>query len=143
MMRFHWNQTRSISLLGSLLIIPWACFMNLGFTFTFREHESVWTWIFVWFAFRLNIPAVLVSWFAPRLSAYWMILNAAISMAVGAVFEFRSYLESPHTSGPYLPIFLNAFAGAVFLVVFFWFIPCSFALGMLMVLKANKLQAAA
>jgi hypothetical protein len=135
------KQTRLVSLMGALLVIPWECFCIFGFTFTFRSHEPFWTWAFVWFAFVLNIPAVLVSFIKPRLAAYWILANMAISMAIGIGFEWKSYLENPGSSKNLISSLLDEFAGLTGTIVFFWFAPAAFAFAMLTILLFAKLEA--
>lgn len=135
------KQLRLVSLTGALLVIPWECFMYFGFTFSFRSQESFWAWAFVWFAFALNIPAVLASWVSPRLSAYWMLANIAMSMAIGIGFVLKRYFENPGSLSNYTVGWLDGFAGLVLASVLFWFAPAAFAFGILTVLHFSHLEA--
>ncbi|HET9181317.1 MAG TPA: hypothetical protein VFP59_04220 [Candidatus Angelobacter sp.] len=77
----------AVSLPGTLLLIPWELFMAFGFAFTFRAHEPLTAWLFVWFTFLLNIPAVLLSWIWPRAGAYWLLGNVMVSLTIGTVLS--------------------------------------------------------
>jgi drug/metabolite transporter (DMT)-like permease len=139
-LRFRWNQPKLALLMGTLLVVPWECFLTFGFTFTMRAHESLWVWAFVLFAFLLNIPAVLLSWFLPRQAALWILANTAISMAIGAGFQWKSYLDNPHSSASFISSLLTLFAGLVGEIVLLWFAPLAFAFGILIVLNSSELE---
>lgn len=134
------KRLRLVSLAGALMVIPWECFMYFGFTFSFRGQESFWAWAFVWFAFALNIPAVLVSWVSPRLSAYWILVNITVSMAIGIVFVGKRYFENPGSLSNYTVGWLDGFAGLVLASVLFWFAPAAFAFGTLIVIHSERIE---
>lgn len=141
-MRFHLSQTRTASLIGSFVVIPWDLFMTFGFTFSFSVHESFWAWAFVWLAFLLNVPAVLSSFFFPRLGAYWVLANTVLSMALGIGFELSSYIATRHAVEPPAMGFGGALAAMFTTAVFFWGPPLVFAAGMLIILKTSHLEQA-
>lgn len=82
---------RMLSLLGTVVMIPWDLFLAFGFTFT-SEHITRTDCIFIWATFYLTIPVVLISWMLPRLAAYWMIGNIVVSMSVLRFREISWYL---------------------------------------------------
>ena len=84
-----------VSLAGTLLVVPWELFMTFGFTFSFREHEGLLAWLFVWFTFVLNIPAVLCSWVWPRVAGWWLVANVTISVLVGALYAVLQMRSAP------------------------------------------------
>lgn len=137
-MRFRLSQNKTIALLGCLLVIPWELFLIFGFTFSLTGRESLWTWAFILFAFLLNIPAIMLSWFNPKLSAYWLLANMAVSMAIGAGFQLRGYLENPHSTESLTSTLLSLFAQSVATIVFLWFAPAVFAFGTLIVIYAEQ-----
>lgn len=116
--------------------------MTFGFTFSFKAHESLWAWVFVWLAFLLNIPAVISSFFFPRLGAYWVLANTVVSMALGIGFELSSYIASRHTADTPIMGFAGALATMFTTAVFFWGLPLIFAAGMLIILKTSHLEQA-
>ncbi|MGZ4867938.1 MAG: hypothetical protein ACXV7C_11980 [Candidatus Angelobacter sp.] len=134
------SQTKTVSLMGSFVVIPWDLFMTFGFTFSFRAHESFWAWAFVWLAFLLNVPAVIISFFFPRLGTYWVLVNTALSMALGIGYEMNSYIGSRHAAEPPAMGFGGALATMFTTAVFLWGPPLVFAAGMLIVLKTAHLQ---
>jgi hypothetical protein len=119
----------AISLAGTLLVVPWELFMAFGFTFTFRAHEPLTAWLFVWFTFLLNIPAVLCSWLWPRLAGFWLIGNVAISLAIGIGFELMSFVQAPRSAASE---FFNGIFGLIYTAVFFWGPPLMMAAGLLL-----------
>jgi hypothetical protein len=139
-MRFSLGSNKTIALLGSLLVIPWELFLVFGFTFSLNGHESSWTWAFILFAFLLNIPAVLLSWFKPKWSAYWVLANIAVSMAIGAGFQLQGYRENPHSTESLASTLLNLFAGGIASIVLLWFAPAIFAFGTLIVIHSEQLE---
>lgn len=142
LVRLHLSQTKTASLIGSFVIIPWDLFMTFGFTFSFRAHESLWAWAFVWLAFLLNVPAVISSFFFPRIGAYWVLANTVLSMALGIGFELSSYIASRHAAEPPAMGFAGTVVAMVTTAVFFWGPPLIFAAGMLIVLKTSHLEQA-
>ena len=105
-----------------------------------RGHESIWVWAFVLFAFLLNIPAVLLSWFMPRQGALWILANTAISMAIGATFQWKSYLDNPHSSAGFISSLLTIFAGLIVEIALLWFAPLAFAFGILIILNSSEVE---
>lgn len=79
-----------ISIIGTILIVPWCLFLGVMFTFAFRSDESRWAWAFDLIAFWSQIPGVLFSFLKPRLSALWMLLCVGVSMLMGIGFEIKS-----------------------------------------------------
>jgi uncharacterized membrane protein YraQ (UPF0718 family) len=142
-MRFRLSQNKTLALLGCLLVIPSEWFLFFGFTFSLTGRESLWTGAFILFAFLLNIPAVLLSWFSLRLSAYWMLANMAVSMTIGAGFQLRNYLESPLGTENPTSNLLSLFAGSIGEIVLLWFAPGVFALGALIVIHSEQLESRA
>jgi len=140
--RFHLSQTRTASLIGSFVVIPWDLFMTFGFTFSFSAHESIWAWAFVWLAFLLNVPAVISSFFFPRLGAYWVLANTVLSMTLGIGVELNSYIASRRAVEPPAMGFGGALAAMFTTAVFFWGPPLVFAAGMLIILKTSHLEQA-
>jgi hypothetical protein len=126
--------------MGTLLVVPWECFLTFGFTFTMAGHESLWIWTFVLFAFLLNIPAVLLSWFMPRQGALWILANTAISMAIGAGFQWKNYLHNPDSSASFISTLLTLFARLVAEIALLWFAPLAFAFGILIILNSSELE---
>jgi hypothetical protein len=128
--------------MGTFLVIPWEFFLTFGFIFTLTGHEPFWIWAFVLFAFLLNIPAVLLSWFMPRQGALWILANAAISMAIGAGFQWKNYLNNPDSSASFISSLLTLFAGLVVEIALLWFAPLAFAFGILIILNSAELESA-
>jgi hypothetical protein len=139
-MRFRLGQNKTFALLGCLLVIPWELFLIFGFTFSLAGRESLWTWAFILFAFLLNIPAVLLSWFKPKWSAYWLLANIAVSMAIGAGFQLQGYRENPHSTESLASTLLNLFAGGIVSIVLLWFAPAIFAFGTLIVIHSEQIE---
>jgi hypothetical protein len=139
-MRFRLGSNKTIALLGSLLVIPWELFLFFGFTVSGISHEWSWTWAFILFAFLLNIPAVLLSWFKPKWSAYWVLANIAVSMAIGVGFQLQGYRENPHSTEGLASTLLNLFAGGVVSIVLLWFAPAVFAFGTLIVIHSEQIE---
>ena len=79
-----------VSSVGTLLILPWGVFLGAMFTFAFRSDESLWAWAFDIISFWFQIPAILLSFFKPRLASWWMIANVAVSISMGVIFEVRN-----------------------------------------------------
>ncbi|HUZ90742.1 MAG TPA: hypothetical protein VMU78_02400 [Methylocella sp.] len=76
-----------VSAVGTLLIVPWGLFLGVMFTFAFRADESRWAWGFDIVSFWLQIPPILVSFFKPRIAAWWMLANVSASVLIGLGFE--------------------------------------------------------
>jgi hypothetical protein len=67
------------------------------FTFAFRSSESLWAWGFDIAAFWVQIPAVLLSFFKPRLAALAMLTGVGASMLMALGFEIKnSYAPDAH-----------------------------------------------
>lgn len=130
---------RTLSLLGTVIMIPWDLFLAFGFTFTSAEHITFTDWIFIWATFYLTIPAVLISWVLPKLAAYWIIVNTAASMSVVGFREINWYLQyrhSPYDLATPLPL---AFVFEAFWYFFcFWIFKLFFGAGLLYVSKRRK-----
>jgi hypothetical protein len=126
--------TRIIAIVSAVLLIPIDLFLAFGITFTFREPEPWISWIFVWFAFLLDVPALLLGVFKPRAGAYWVLANAIISGTMVATFLVRDFMNATGTTVPIgrslwmlvmsrmFAMFL-AFWGAKF--AYFWFCSAS------------------
>lgn len=129
-----------VSLGGSVLVVPWELFMTFGFTFTFRAHEPLLTWLFVWFTFLLNIPAVLCSWLWPRVAAFWLLGNVTVSLLIGISQGVLSYMHSTPRE-PWLPgtVFSGIFA-MIYSAVFFWGSPLLVAAGLLLMPKLTRID---
>ncbi len=125
---------RRISLFGTCLLIPFDLWLAFGLTFTGPQNISAWHWAFVWFTFLLNIPAVLVSWSSPRFAAYWVVVNTAISLLIGAGFLRHSYIEAVPEYGA-LKSVMMAGAQAWLGVVILWFPHLLFAGKILFLLR--------
>jgi len=92
------SREKRLSLMATFLIIPLHLFLTFGFTFTSPKNITAWHWAFVWFTFLLNIPAILVSWFYPKLGACWVLVNTATSLAIAGGFygtvTSRAYVKA-------------------------------------------------
>jgi hypothetical protein len=78
------------SVAGAILILPWGIFLGVMFTFSFRSPESPWAWTFDIVTFWFQVLAVLLSFAFPRISAFWMLVNIAISVLIGIGFQVHS-----------------------------------------------------
>jgi hypothetical protein len=77
-----------LSLLGTVVVIPWELMSDFVLSFLAQGGErTLWTVAFFWFAFRLNIAAILISWVKPRFAAWWILVNIVVSMAI-TIFWF-------------------------------------------------------
>lgn len=79
-----------VSIIGAIIIIPLSLHFGGSISFSFGVRESLWAWLFALTAFWLQIFAILTSFFKPRLAAAWMLLNIALSIAIGLVAHVRS-----------------------------------------------------
>lgn len=122
----------AVSLAGTLLVIPWELFMAFGFSFTFRAHEPFLAWLFLWFTFLLNIPAILSSWVWPRAGAYWLLANVTVSLATGLGFELMSFVQRTPGAPSAASEFFNGILGLIYAAVFFWGPPVVVAGGLLL-----------
>ena len=75
------------SVAGAILILPWGIFMGVMFL-SFGTDGSRWAWTFDIVTFWFQVLAVLLSFAFPRISAFWMLVNIAISVLFGLVFKF-------------------------------------------------------
>jgi len=130
----------AVSLAGTLLVIPWELFMAFAFSFTFRAHEPLTTWLFVWFTFLLNIPAILSSWMWPRAGACWLIANVMASLAIGTGFELISIVQSKPGAPSAASEFFNGILGLIYAAVFFWGPPVVVAGGLLFLPLLTRLD---
>ncbi len=105
-----------------------------------KGNEPFWAWAFVLFAFFLNIPAVLLSWIRPRLAAYWIFSNIAVSMAIGIGVQIKNCLDSTGSSETFLAQALNLFAVSVAAIAFVWLVPAAFAFALLTILDVSRTQ---
>ena len=129
-----------VSLGGTLLVVPWELFMTFGFTFTFRAHEPMLTWLFVWFTFLLNIPAVICSWLWPRVAAFWLIANVMVSLLISIAQETLSYMHSSQGE-PWSPgAVFSGILAIIYSAVFFWGPPLLIAAGLLLVPKLMRID---
>jgi hypothetical protein len=129
-----------VSLGGTLLIVPWELFMTFGFTFTFRAHEPLLTWLFVWFTFVLNIPAVLCSWFWPRVAAFWLMGNVTVSLLISISQEVLSYMHSAPREPWSAGTVFTGILGIIYSAVFFWGPPLLVAAGLLLMPKLTRID---
>jgi hypothetical protein len=119
-----------VSLAGTLLVVPWELFMTFGFTFTFRAHEPFLAWIFVCFTFLLNVPAVLCSWFWPRVAGWWLVGNVTISVVTAIVYTLLPIRSSP-LSMPKAAELVSGIFQIIYTALFFWGPPLLIAGGLL------------
>lgn len=127
-----WTPLKTLSLFGTLGLIPWDLFMAMGYKFSGPEHLAALDATFVWATFYLTIPAVLISWVSPKLGAYWILANTAISASIWVVHKISWYLE--YRRNPYTletPIPVGVFLELVSMAVFFWGGKLFFAWGLL------------
>lgn len=121
----------AVSLLGSAILLPWAGFMGIMFTFSFSSNESVWAWIFDIVTYWLQIPAVLFSSFRPRQGALWMIGNIALSALIGIGFLLK---QADANTG----VSFNHLIGIIRTAFDFWVIPLIVALLLLLVTQSGE-----
>ena len=119
-----------VSLAGTLLVVPWELFMTFGFTFSFREHEGLLAWLFVWFTFVLNIPAVLCSWVWPRVAGWWLVANVTISLVTAIVYTLLHIRSAPLSMPEASELFSGMFQ-IIYTALFFWAPPLLIAGGLL------------
>jgi hypothetical protein len=81
------NVRRVAAIIAAVLLIPVDSFLAFGFMFSFREHEPALAWLFVWLAFLLDIPALLIGIVWPRIGAWWVFGNACLSLIMAVAFE--------------------------------------------------------
>jgi len=95
MTQFHSkHQLILIIVIGALLIIPWGVFVGVMFTFTFRNHESIWAWIFDLLTFWCQVLGVIVSFVKPRAAAIWMLTALTASASLAITYEVRDTYAS-------------------------------------------------
>jgi len=115
-----------ISTVGTILILPWGVFLGAMFTFSFRANETLWAWGFDIVSFWSQIPAILFSFFKPRIAAGWMLASVAISILMGLGFE----IESSHKPGAAhlnLSEWISTLLPLLKTCVWFWGLPTLFA----------------
>src|SRR5215831_11065970 len=116
-----WTRLRTVSFLGTVVLIPWDLFMAFGYTFSFPSNPPIVEKLFVWITFYMTVPAVLISWRFPKLGAYWILLDTAISVLIVAAQRLIWYVEfrqRPYELAHSLPV---AIALQIFYVgAFFW-----------------------
>lgn len=83
-----------ISIIGAIIIIPLSLHFGGAISFSFGVRESLWAWLFALTAFWLQIFATLTSFFKPRLAAAWMLLNIALSIAIGLAAYGRAAYDT-------------------------------------------------
>lgn len=87
---------------GTLLLIPWVVLVAFGITFSFTTHESWLLWTFVIINFLATVPAVVISWRAPRWGSFWILGNTLGSIFIaGLMINGRSW-DMKHSSPQYL-----------------------------------------
>jgi hypothetical protein len=131
-MIWKWNATKTWSLWGTLLLIPWDLFMGFGYTFSLRDNAPLLDQVFVWTTFWLTLPAVLISWVMPKLSGYWILVNTGISISIVAyqrIIEYIEYRRHPYELA--MPLPLAILAQVLIVGVAFWAGKILFALAML------------
>jgi hypothetical protein len=131
-----------ISALGSIVILPWGVFLGAMFTFAFRADESLWAWAFDVITFWCQIPAILLSFFRPRFAAYWMLLNAAVSLLIGVGFQISS-ARAPDAGHLSVAEFLSDLLPLSKLIVAFWAPTIAFALLLLWAIHSEEPSSAA
>jgi hypothetical protein len=121
-----------VSTVGALLIVPWGLFFGVMFTFAFGANESAWAWGFDIVSFWFQIPAVIVSFFRPRIAAWWMLANVLASVLMGMWFEIHdaSHLVVSEWISTLLPLLKTC--------IWFWGLPTLFAVLLLMA-ERNRL----
>ena len=85
---------RLVAIVAAMLIIPLELSLAFGITFSFREHEPLISWVFVWFAFLLDVPALPLGIVLPRWGARWVLLNAIVSGLLAMGFEVHSAMQA-------------------------------------------------
>ena len=126
------KKSRIVSLIGTILIVPWACV--LGFVWYW---QTAWTyhhgWLnrgLLWFGVLLMAPAVLLSWFRPRLAAYWIFFNIAIAASLSVAHEWYNLVDPA----------LNRIGQVLDLIVYgilYWFVPFAVAVCLLVALRSE------
>ncbi|HMD21783.1 MAG TPA: hypothetical protein VKH40_15770 [Alloacidobacterium sp.] len=108
------------------------------FTFSFRSSESLWAWGFDIAAFWVQIPAVLLSFFKPRLAALAMLTGVGTSMLMGLGFEIKnSYApDAHHLTGTE---WAKVFPIVVKECALFWSLPILFAILLLRTTTSRRL----
>ncbi len=125
------ERTKRLCWIATCVVIPLDMWLAFGFTFTGPQNISFWHWAFVWFTFLLNIPAVLLSWKQPKVSAYWLLGNTSVSILIACGFLWHSYLEGRGTGGS-LSVALASVAGrALIMAIFLWAPQIVFAIAFL------------
>lgn len=130
-------RARRLSLVATCILVPLDLWLTFGFTFTSPQNISFWHWAFVWFTFLLNIPAVLISWMLPRVSAYWLLANTAVSLAIASGFLWHSYLEGRASGDGFFTALGVVAMRAALMAVLLWGPQLFFACAFLFYLRRN------
>jgi len=107
------------------------------FTFAFRSDESLWVWAFDIISFWCQVPAILLSFLKPRLGAYWLLANAAVSILMGLGFQIESAYQ-PDARHPGAVEWFQILPRLVKVCAWFWGLPILFALLLLMAVRGQK-----
>jgi hypothetical protein len=91
----QWGKQKWISLLGTFTLIPWDLFLAFGFTFSFKGggYDTILDRAFVWATFYCTVPAVLVSWFLPKIGGYAILTSTAASIVIEILRKTMWYLK--------------------------------------------------
>lgn len=105
----------AVSIVALFTLIPVDLFLAFGFTFSFTGDEPFfWGWAFVWTAFFLDAPAVLISFFAPKIGAWFLSFNAVASFLMSFIFLAKNAIEAHFRIGTL------ALARTIIMLVAFW-----------------------
>jgi hypothetical protein len=115
-----------VSAVGTLLIVPWGLVLGAMFTFAFRAGESRWAWGFDIVSFWLQIPAIIVSFFRPRIAAWWMLANVSASVLMGMWFEIQSFYN-PDARHLVVSEWISTLLPLLKTCMWFWGLPTLFA----------------
>ena len=132
----RWTLPRILSLLGTVIVIPWELLSDFVISLVGQGHNTTWNVALMWFAFRLNIAAVLLSWIKPRLAAWWILINIAVSMSIVTFWFSPSWGMVGKTFGVRNPLeetLKLLYSAALVLIA-----PAIFAIGMLVVLQKEQ-----
>ena len=132
------SREKRLSLMATFLIIPLHLFLTFGFTFTSPKNITAWHWAFVWFTFLLNIPAILVSWFYPKLGACWVLVNTATSLAIAGGFLWHSYFAGIREGYSLFTALAIVAARAIMMACFLWLPQMLFAGAMLIAVRRGQ-----
>ena len=126
------RQSRIVSLLGTVLIILWA-----GVQWFAWHWQAAWMfghgWLnrsLLWFGVLLMVPAALLGWWRPKLSAYWIFLNIAIAASLDAAREWHNLVS------PYLDRIGQVFS-LIVSDILYWCLPFALAVCLLTALRSE------